>query len=116
MIDTAKDNLRIEVRDSDEKAHLETICRSPNAMGSLSDLTCGHSAPAGHAVDPLQQPASPRKIPTSGEMKILQTIIDGCIHAALAIALGDLRSWHTACLVQSCSQHVRAEPANLITH
>jgi len=32
MVDTAEDNFRIEVRDREEKTHLETICRSPDAM------------------------------------------------------------------------------------
>lgn len=34
MVDTAEDNFRIEVWDQEEKTHLETICRSPDALGS----------------------------------------------------------------------------------
>lgn len=34
MVETAEDNFRIEVWDREEKTHLETICRSPDAMVS----------------------------------------------------------------------------------
>ncbi|BCH12926.1 hypothetical protein MesoLj131c_71840 (plasmid) [Mesorhizobium sp. 131-3-5] len=34
MVDTAEDNFRIEVWDREEKTHLETICRTPDAVVS----------------------------------------------------------------------------------
>ena len=35
MVDTAEDNFRIEVWDREEKTHLETISRSPDAVVAL---------------------------------------------------------------------------------
>lgn len=56
------------------------------------------------------------KILTPGEVKIpLQAIIDGSVHAALDVALGDLREWHVLrAWCRSCSHHATVKPAGLI--
>lgn len=68
MATTAEDNFRIEVWDREEKALVETICRSPDSFVSQAAWQTAIRAP--------------------------QTIVEGSIHAGLDVSLSDLRKWH----------------------
>ncbi|MER9064252.1 hypothetical protein NKI54_19870 [Mesorhizobium sp. M0663] len=84
--------------------------RQPSRMASR------HSAPAGDAADPLQQPACDEKIITPGEPMVSpQVIVEGSVHAGLDVSLGDLREWHKLrAWCKNCSHHAEVKPAGLI--
>ncbi|TJV19720.1 MULTISPECIES: hypothetical protein [unclassified Mesorhizobium] len=116
MVDTAEDNFRIEVWDSEEKTHLETICRSPDAMVSQAAWQAAIRRRPGMLLIHYNSRHVMEKIITPGEVKIPpQTIINGSIHAGLDVALGDLREWHTLrAWCKNCSHHAEVKPAALI--
>ncbi|BCG83874.1 MULTISPECIES: hypothetical protein [Mesorhizobium] len=116
MVDTAEDNFRIEVWDREEKTHLETISRSPDAVVSQAAWQAAIRRRPGMLLIHYNSRHVMEKILTPGEVKIPpQTIIDGSIHAGLDVALGDLRSWHTLrAWCTKCSHHAMVKPEGLI--
>ena len=116
MVDTAEDNFRIEVWDREEKTHLETICRTPDAVVSQAAWHAAIRRRPGMLLIHYNSRYVMEKIVTPGEVKVPpQTIIDGSIHAGLDVALGDLRSWHTLrAWCTTCSHHAEVKPEGLI--
>ncbi|TPL87129.1 hypothetical protein [Mesorhizobium sp. B2-3-12] len=116
MADTAEDNFRIEVWDREEKTHLETISRSPDAMVSQAAWQAAIRRRPGMLLIHYNSRHVMEKIVTPGEVKIPpQTIIDGSIHAGLDVSLGDLREWHTLrAWCKNCSHHAPVKAAALI--
>ncbi|TPK72210.1 hypothetical protein FJ930_13015 [Mesorhizobium sp. B2-4-15] len=116
MADSAEDNFRIEVWDREEKTHLETISRSPDAVVSLAAWQASIRGRPGALLIHYDSRHVTEKIMTPGGVKIPpQTIIDGSIHAGLDVALGDLRSWHTLrARCTKCSHHAMIKPDGLI--
>jgi len=82
MVDTAEDNFRIEVWDREEKTHLETICRTPDAVVSQAAWHAAIRRRPGMLLIHYNSRHVMEKIVTPGEVKVPpQTIIDGNIHA-----------------------------------
>ncbi|MBZ9670919.1 hypothetical protein [Mesorhizobium sp. ES1-3] len=116
MANTAEDNFRIEVWDREEKTHLETISRSPDAAVSQAAWQAAIRRRPGMLLIHFNSRYVMEKIITPGEVKIPpQTIVDGSIHAGLDVALGDLREWHTLrAWCKNCSHHAPVKAAALI--
>ncbi|TPL80656.1 hypothetical protein [Mesorhizobium sp. B2-3-12] len=116
MTDTAEDNFRIEVWDREEKTHLETISRSPDAMVSQAAWQAAIRRRPGMLLIHYNSRHVMEKILTPGGVKFPpQMIIEGGIHVGLDVALGDLREWHELrARCKSCSHQAQVKPSGLI--
>lgn len=112
---SAEDNFRIEVWDRDDQALSETISRSPDSTVSQAAWQAAIRRRPGMLLIHYNSRHVMEKILTPGEVKIpLQAIIDGSVHAALDVALGDLREWHVLrAWCRTCSHHATVKPAGL---
>ncbi|WP_223217988.1 hypothetical protein [Mesorhizobium jarvisii] len=105
MVDTAEDNFRIEVWDREEKTHLETICRTPDAVVSQAAWHAAIRRRPGMLLIHYNSRHVMEKIVTPGEVKVPpQTIIDGSIRAGRLAQLA-----HAACVVHDLLASCRGE-------
>ncbi|MER8517247.1 hypothetical protein NKH47_30610 [Mesorhizobium sp. M1060] len=113
---TAEHNFWVEVWDREEQVLSETISRSPDSTVSQAAWQAAIRRRPGMLLIHYNSRHVMEKILTPGEVKIpLQAIIDGSVHAALDVALGDLREWHVLrAWCRSCSHHATVKPAGLI--
>lgn len=113
---TDEDNFRIEVWDREEKTHLETICRSSDAMVSQAAWQSAIRRRPGMLLIHYNSRHVMEKIITPGEVRVPpQTIINGSIHAGLDVSLGDLREWHRLrAWCKHCSHHADIKADGLI--
>ncbi|GLS36825.1 hypothetical protein GCM10010869_24160 [Mesorhizobium tianshanense] len=116
MANTAEDNFRIEVWDREEKALVETICRSPDSFISQAAWQTAIRRRPGMLLIHYNSRHVMEKITTPGEPTVPpQTIVEGSIHAGLDVSLGDLREWHTLrAWCRNCSHHAEVKAPALI--
>lgn len=116
MANTAEDNFRIEVWDREEKALVETFCRSPDSFISQAAWQAAIRRRPGMVLIHYNSRHVMEKIITPGEPTVRpQTIVEGSIHAGLDVSLGDLREWHTLrAWCRNCSHHAEVKSAALI--
>ncbi|RWD29872.1 MAG: hypothetical protein EOS34_27410 [Mesorhizobium sp.] len=116
MAKTAEDNFRIEVWDREERALIETICRSPDSFVSQAAWQSAIRRRPGMLLIHLNGRHLMEKIVTPGEQIIPpQTIVEGSVHAGLDVSLSDLREWHKLrAWCRNCSHHAEVKAASLI--
>ncbi|TRC91145.1 hypothetical protein FJV80_04280 [Mesorhizobium sp. WSM4310] len=116
MAKTPEDNFRIEVWDRDESSLVETISRSPDFVVSHAGWQAAIRRRPGKLLVHRNANHTMEKLLTPGEPTVPpETIVDGSIHAGLAVALGDLRNWHALrAWCKNCSHHAQVKPEALI--